>query len=608
MPADFNIGRTVEGDHRPPAPVNEPVKAYAPGSPERAELRARLEAMKSEIVEIPLIIDGEDVFTGNVAEVHMPHDHGKALARYHMAGPEETKRAIESCLDARSDWANWDWQDRAAVFLRAAHLLAGPWRQTLNAATMLGQGKTCHQAEIDSACETIDFWRFNVHYAREIHGQQVSSSRGMWNMIDYRPLEGFVYAISPFNFTAIGANLCGAPAIMGNVALWKPAHTALTSAYYNMRLLQAAGLPAGVINFVAGEARKISEVALASPHLAGIHFTGSTGTFQLLWKQVADNLENYRTYPRLVGETGGKDFVLAHETANPKQVATALVRGAFEYQGQKCSAASRAYVPEDLWPAVRETMEEQLSSIEMGDPSDFGNFVSAVIDEPAYRTITEYIELAKQSPDADVIIGGEYSDETGWFVEPTVILAKDPKFTTMCEEIFGPVLTVYVYDAADWQETIRLVDSTSPYALTGAVFANDRGAVREALAGLRDAAGNFYINDKPTGAVVGQQPFGGARASGTNDKAGSYLNLLRWVSPRTIKERFNPPSDYRYPFLGSDRRLSELKDELRDRFGDRAGDIKDQLGDLGGSLKDQLTRLLDKAEHEKADLPVTEDV
>ncbi|MFQ5529824.1 MAG: L-glutamate gamma-semialdehyde dehydrogenase [Gemmatimonadota bacterium] len=607
MPADAHVGRTVEGDHRPPAPVNEPVLDYVPGSRERLELKARLEGMKAEVVEIPLVIDGEDVHTGNISEVRMPHDHGHVLARYHMAGPEETMRAVESCMDARSDWASWNWQDRAAVFLRAADLLAGPWRQTLNSATMLGQSKTCHQAEIDAACESIDFWRFNVHYGRELQAQQPISSPGVWNMTDYRPLEGFVYAISPFNFTAIGTNLCSAPALMGNVVIWKPAHTSLLSSYYNMRLLQAAGLPPGVINFMAGQAGKISEVVLASPHLAGIHFTGSTGVFQLLWKQVAENLENYRTYPRLVGETGGKDFVLAHESADARQVATALVRGAFEYQGQKCSAASRAYIPASMWPAVRETMEAQLGDIEMGDPGDFGNFVAAIIDEPAYRTITEYIDRAKASPDADVIMGGGYSEETGWFVEPTVIVARDPKFTTMCEEIFGPVLTVYAYPEAEWAETIELVDSTSPYALTGAVFASDRGAVREALAGLRDAAGNFYINDKPTGAVVGQQPFGGARASGTNDKAGSYLNLLRWVSPRTVKETFDPPSDYRYPFLGSDRKLNELKDELRDRFGDRAGDIREQLGGLGGSLKDQLTRLLDRAEHERAEQPATEE-
>jgi len=600
MPADRSFGRTVEGDHRPPTPFNEPVLGYAPGSPERGELKARLSDMEQEVVEIPVIIDGEDIFTGDVAEVTMPHDHGHVIARYHKAGPEEAKRAIESCLDARSDWANWNWQDRASVLLRAADLLAGPWRQTLNAATMLGQSKTCHQAEIDAACELIDFWRFNVHYARRIYAEQPQSSPGMWNMMDYRPLEGFIYAISPFNFTSIGGNLCTAPALMGNVAIWKPAHTSLLASYYNMRLLQAAGLPAGVINFTPADARKLSGVLVSSPHLAGIHFTGSTGTFQHLWKQVAENLETYRGYPRLVGETGGKDFVLAHESADPKQVATALVRGAFEYQGQKCSAASRAYIPDTMWNDVRERLVTDLDDIEIGDPTDFGNYLGAVIDEAAYRSITAYIEQAKTSPDADVIIGGEYSDETGWFVEPTVIVAKDPKFTTMCEEIFGPVLTVYVYRAAEWEETIRLVDETSPYALTGAVFATDRTAVRDALAGLRDAAGNFYINDKPTGAVVGQQPFGGARASGTNDKAGSYLNLLRWVSPRTIKERFDPPTDYRYPFLGSDRKLAELKDEFAERFGDRAGDVREQLEGLGGSLKEQLARALERADRPAA--------
>jgi len=608
MTTSMSNGRTVEGDHRPPTPINEPVLGYAPGSRERAELKAKLEDMKSEVVEIPLVIDGEDVFTGNMSEVYMPHDHGHVLARYHMAGPDDVKRAVESCMDAREDWASWNWQDRAAIILRASELLAGPWRQTLNASTMLGQSKTCHQAEIDSVCELIDFWRFNVQFAREIYAKQPASSPGMWNMTDYRPLEGFVYAISPFNFTSIGANLCSAPALMGNGSIWKPAHTSLLASFYNMRLMQEAGLPPGVINFVAGQASKISDVLLASPHLAGIHFTGSTGTFQLLWKTVAQNLENYRTYPRLVGETGGKDFVLVHESADSSQVATALVRGSFEYQGQKCSAASRAYVPNNLWPAVRATMEEQLGSIKTGDPCDFGNFLGAIIDEPAYRTITDYIDQATESPDAEVIMGGGYSEETGWFVEPTVILAKDPKFTTMCEEIFGPVLTIYAYAPEDWAETIRLVDTTSPYALTGAVFANDRSAVRDALAGLRDAAGNFYINDKPSGAVVGQQPFGGARASGTNDKAGSYLNLLRWVSPRTIKETFDPPSDYRYPFLGSDPKLSELKDELRERFGDRAGDIRENLSGLGGSLKDNLTRLLERAEHETAELPSTEEI
>ncbi|MFW6088465.1 MAG: L-glutamate gamma-semialdehyde dehydrogenase [Gemmatimonadota bacterium] len=596
MPADRSFGRTVEGDHRPPTPFNEPVLDYAPGSPERVELKARLSEMKQEVVEIPVIIDGEDILTGDVADVTMPHDHGHVIARYHKAGPEQAKRAIESCLDARSDWANWNWQDRASVLLRAADLLAGPWRQTLNAATMLGQSKTCHQAEIDAACELIDFWRFNVHYARRIYAEQPMSSPGMWNIMDYRPLEGFIYAISPFNFTSIGGNLCTAPALMGNVAIWKPAHTSLLASYYNMRLLQAAGLPAGVINFTPADARELSEVLVPSPHLAGIHFTGSTGTFQHLWKQVAENLETYRSYPRLVGETGGKDFVLAHRSADPAQVATALVRGAFEYQGQKCSAASRAYIPDTMWSDVRARIVTDLDDIEIGDPTDFGNYLGAVIDEAAYRSITGYIEAAKMSPDADVIIGGEHSDESGWFVEPTVILAKDPKFTTMCEEIFGPVLTVYVYPADEWEETIRLVDETSPYALTGAVFATDRAAVRDALAGLRDAAGNFYVNDKPTGAVVGQQPFGGARASGTNDKAGSYLNLLRWVSPRTIKERFDPPTDYRYPFLGSDRTLSELKDEFAERFGDRAGDIREQLEGLGGSLKEQLARALEKAD------------
>lgn len=542
---------SVEGDLVSPAPINEPVVEYAPGSPERADIKAHLDRMISKSAEIPIIVGGEMIRTGNTGTVVMPHDHRHVLATYHKAGQEELERAVESSRQAWREWSHWPWQDRAAVFLRAADLLAGPWRSVINGATMLGQSKTVHQAEIDAACELIDFWRFNVHFAQNLQRDQPISSPGVWNQMDYRPLEGFVYAISPFNFTSIGGNLPTAPAIMGNVAIWKPARTALLASYYIMELLMEAGLPPGVINFVPGDAREVSRVLMASPDLAGIHFTGSTPTFQLLWKTVAENLGTYRTYPRLVGETGGKDFILAHPSSDPKQLAVAMVRGAFEYQGQKCSAASRAYVPESLWDETRDHMLDMLSEIKVGDPRDFGNFMAAVIDKPAFDTITEYIDHAAESDDAEIIFGGEYSDETGYFIQPTVILAEDPAFRTMCEEIFGPVLSVHVYPDGQWPETLRLVEETSPYALTGAVFSNDRGAVREALRELRYAAGNFYVNDKPTGAVVGQQPFGGARASGTNDKAGSPLNLIRWVSPRVIKETFDPPTDYRYPFLSS---------------------------------------------------------
>jgi len=534
---------------RPPFPVNEPVLSYAPGTPERDEIKERLSSMSSETAEIPVIIHGEEIRTGNVQEVVMPHNHGHVLATWHGAGEAEIERSISSAREAWREWSGWSWQDRAAVFLRAADLLAGPWRSTINAATMLGQSKTVHQAEIDAACEMIDFLRFNVEFASKIYEEQPISSPGMWNQLDHRPLEGFVYAITPFNFTSIAGNLPAAPALMGNVAIWKPAHAALLSAYYMQKLFEEAGLPPGVINFLPGEARQISGKLIASPDLTGIHFTGSTGVFQLLWKQVADNLENYRTYPRLVGETGGKDFIVAHRSARADSLAVAIVRGAFEYQGQKCSAASRIYVPDNLWPEVRERVTGMLDEIRMGDPADFRNFVAAVIDKPAFDSITEYIDHASQSGDAEIIAGGGYSDEKGFFIEPTVVQARDPRYLTMCEEIFGPVVTIHVYPEDEWQETLRLVDETSPYALTGAVFSTEREPIREAGSVLRFAAGNYYVNDKPTGAVVGQQPFGGARASGTNDKAGSPLNLLRWVSPRTIKETFAPPTDYEYPFM-----------------------------------------------------------
>ncbi len=538
-----------QGQFRPPVPRNEPVRDYAPGSRERDEIKVELERQRTHLLEIPVIIGGEEVRTGDLHDVVMPHDHGHVLARAHMAGEAEARAAVEAARAAWTEWSSWHWEERAAVLLRAAELLAGPWRARLNAATMLGQSKTIYQAEIDAACELVDFWRFNVHFATRVYAEQPFSSPGMWNRMDHRPLEGFIYAISPFNFTAIGGNLTTSPALMGNVAIWKPATTAILSGYYTMKLLEEAGMPPGVINFLPGHASRISDVLLASPELAGIHFTGSTGTFHHLWKAVAQNLGGYRSYPRLVGETGGKDFIVAHESADPAAVAVAIVRGAFEYQGQKCSAASRAYVPSNLWDEIRDRVLAMTAEIQVGDPSDFRNFMGAVIDRPAFESIRSYIEYAEASEDTEILAGGGCDDTKGFFVEPTVVLTDNPAHRLMCEEIFGPVITIHVYRPEDWEATLATVDATSPYALTGAVFANDREAVREADVALRHAAGNYYVNDKPTGAVVGQQPFGGGRASGTNDKAGSVLNLLRWVSPRTIKENFNPPTDYRYPFM-----------------------------------------------------------
>jgi 1-pyrroline-5-carboxylate dehydrogenase len=531
-----------------PTPVNEPVLSYAPGTPERAELKQTLERMSGETIEIPAIVGGREIRTGNLADFTMPHAHQHVLARYHKVSREHVREAIDSAREAQREWASWHWQERAAVFLRAADLLASRWRPVLNAATMLGQSKTAHQAEIDSACELIDFWRFNVHFAQELYGEQPQSSPGMWNRLEHRPLEGFVYAITPFNFTAIAGNLPTAPAILGNVSVWKPAGTGVFSGYYIMKLLEEAGLPPGVINFVPGNAADVSAMVLDSPHLAGVHFTGSTGVFQSLWRQVSDRIDQYRTYPRLVGETGGKDFILAHASADPEALATAIVRGGFEYQGQKCSAASRIYVPDNLWPRVRDLTLGMLEKVKVGDVRDFRNFMGAVIDRKAFESIGEYIDHAKRSNDVEILHGGERSDEEGYFIDPTLIQARDPKYRLMCEEIFGPVVTLHVYPEGEWTETLKLVDETSPYALTGAVFANERTAVREADVALRNAAGNFYINDKPTGAVVGQQPFGGARASGTNDKAGSILNLVRWSSPRTIKETFAPARSFEYPF------------------------------------------------------------
>jgi 1-pyrroline-5-carboxylate dehydrogenase len=537
---------------RPPPAHNEPIHDYAPGSPERLRLQLRLEQMRNERTEIPLVIGGQDIFTGETKPAVMPHDKEHVLADVHQGGAEHVQLAIDAAAKAWEDWSRWPWEERAGVVLRAAELLAGPWRDTLNAATMLGQSKTAHQAEIDAACESIDFFRFNVEFMYRVYSEQPVSSPGIWNRMEYRPLEGFVFAVSPFNFTAIAANLTSSPALMGNVVVWKPAGTAMLSAYYVMRLFQEAGLPDGVINLVYGSGAEIGNAALSSPHLAGIHFTGSTPVFNSMWRTVAENMERYRNYPRIVGETGGKDFIVAHPSANVDSLATAIVRGSFEYQGQKCSASSRIYAPSNLWPELRERLQEQVATIKMGDVSDFGNFMGAVIDGSSFKTQSEAIEEAKASADADIVVGGGYDDSHGYFVEPTVIETRDPGFRTMREELFGPVVTAYVYDENKWDETLDLVDSSAPYGLTGAVFSENRAAIDDARDKLRYAAGNFYVNDKPTGAVVGQQPFGGARASGTNDKAGSMWNLIRWVSPRTIKETFIPPKDYRYPFMDTD--------------------------------------------------------
>ncbi|MEP6745399.1 MAG: L-glutamate gamma-semialdehyde dehydrogenase [Gemmatimonadota bacterium] len=540
------------GLYNTPHPINEPILGYAPGSAEKAALKAKLAVLGGSVMDIPLVIGGKEVRTGKTIDITSPHDHKKVLAKVHQAGPAEVKAAIESAVEAQKWWQHTKWEDRAAIFLKAADLLAGPWRATINAATMWGQSKTAHQAEVDAACELIDFWRFNVHYAERLYQEQPNSERGMWNRLDHRPLEGFIYAITPFNFTAIGGNLPTAPAMLGNVAVWKPATTASLSNYLVYQVLMEAGLPPGVINFVPGPASTISELLLADRRLAGIHFTGSTEVFQSLWQGVAKNLPNYAGYPRLVGETGGKDFVVAHASADAEALAVALIRGGFEYQGQKCSAASRAYVPSNLWPKVQERMLAMLAEIRMGDVSDFRNFMGAVIDKKAFDRIKGYLDEARTKPGVSFVHGGKCDDSKGWFIEPTLLKVEDPKYRTMCEEIFGPVLTVHVYPEAKWEETLALVDSTSPYALTGAVFAHDRGALDLANRALRNAAGNYYINDKPTGAVVGQQPFGGARASGTNDKAGSILNLIRWVSPRLVKENFVPPHDYKYPYLGAE--------------------------------------------------------
>jgi 1-pyrroline-5-carboxylate dehydrogenase len=538
---------SVHGIFRPPPPRNEPVKDYAPGSPEREQLRVELARMSGETIEIPLVIGGEDVSLRETFESVMPHDKDHVLANVSKGGAKQVQLATDAAAEAWHDWSRTPWEDRAAVFLRAAELLAGPWRATLNAATMLGQSKTAHQAEIDAACELIDFWRFNVQFMQRIYEEQPESSPGVWNRMEYRPLEGFVFAVTPFNFTSIGGNLPTSPALMGNTVVWKPASTAAYSAYFIMRLLQEAGLPDGVINLVYGSGAEIGDAALASPDLAGIHFTGSTGVFQGMWQTVGRHIADYRNYPRIVGETGGKDFILAHETAELDGVATAIVRGAFEYQGQKCSAASRLFIADNLWPELKDRLAAAVDALPMGDVTDFRNFVGAVIDRSSFKTQATAIDEAKEK--ATIVAGGEYDDSEGWFVRPTIVETSDPDFRLLKEELFGPVVTAFVYPRKGWREVLDLADKGSPYGLTGAVFARDRRAIEEADEALRYAAGNFYVNDKPTGAVVGQQPFGGARASGTNDKAGSMWNLIRWASPRTIKETFVPPRDYRYPYM-----------------------------------------------------------
>ena len=533
-----------------PTPKNEPVRSYAPGSNEVKSLISTYKKMWKEKVEIPMVINGKEVKTDEKVTLHSPQDHKHNLGFYYKGGKKQVTEAINSCLKSREEWANLPWEQRASIFLKAADLLAGPYRDRINAATMIGQGKNVFQAEIDSACEAIDFLRFNVQFMTELYAEQPISDAGIWNRSEYRPLEGFTYAITPFNFTAIALNLPVSMAMMGNVVVWKPSDKQIYSAKVIMDVLIEAGLPAGVINMVFSDGAETSKQILEHPDFSGIHFTGSTTVFQSLWKQIGENIHKYKTYPRIVGETGGKDFVVAHPTAIPAQVATGLVRGAFEYQGQKCSAASRAYIPKSIWKEVKKIMGEQLADIKVGTPEDPSHFVNAVIDKNSFEKCKGYIERAKKSKDAKVIFGGGCDDKKGWFVEPTVIEATNPHYESMEEEIFGPILTLYVYEDKDWTKTLKLVDETSPYALTGAIFAQDRYAINEATKALENAAGNFYINDKPTGAVVGQQPFGGARASGTNDKAGSKMNLLRWVSARSIKENFLSPADYKYPFLG----------------------------------------------------------
>ncbi|WP_347159719.1 L-glutamate gamma-semialdehyde dehydrogenase [Pontibacter chitinilyticus] len=541
------------GFFKVPTPVNEPVKSYAPGSPEREELLRTYKELKSQELDVPMYIGGEKVYTDTKQPMRQPHDHQHLLGHFNEGDATHVEQAINAALAARELWANMAWEQRASIFLKAAELIAGPWRARLNAATMLGQSKNAYQAEIDSACELIDFLRFNAYFMTEIYSMQPESSPGVWNRMEHRPLEGFVFALTPFNFTAIAGNLPTSAAMMGNVVVWKPADTQVYAAHMIMEVLREAGLPEGVINLVYVDGPTAGDVIFNHADFAGIHFTGSTGVFQHIWKTIGTNIHKYKGYPRIVGETGGKDFILAHPSADAKALATAISRGAFEYQGQKCSAASRAYIPSNLWDEVKSYVQEDLKTFKMGAPEEFSNFVNAVISEKSFDKIAQYIDNAKNSNEVEIIAGGNYDKSKGYFVEPTVLLAHNPTYVTMCEEIFGPVITIYVYDENNFEETIQLVNATSPYALTGAIFSQDRYAIEYATKTLTDAAGNFYINDKPTGAVVGQQPFGGARASGTNDKAGSMLNLLRWVSPRSIKETFVPVKDYRYPFLGEDK-------------------------------------------------------
>ena len=535
-----------------PIPVNDPVRGYETGSSDRQALKKKLRAMSAERIEIPLLIGGKEVRTGDTGTQVMPHRHGHVIATWHKAGSKEVEQAVAAAGAARREWASWSLEDRASVFLRAADLLATTWRYTINAATMLNQSKTVHQSEIDAVCESIDFLRFNVHFAEQIYDNQPFSAPGMWNRMDYRPLEGFVYAVTPFNFTSIGTNLSSAPALMGNAVIWKPASSTVFSNYYVAKLFEAAGLPPGVINFVPGNSAAISDVVLNHRDLAGIHFTGSTEVFQTMWRTAGENIARYRTYPRLVGETGGKDFIIAHVSADPDALITAILRGGYEYQGQKCSAVSRVYIPDTLWKRIKDDLIGNINSISMGDVSDFRNFVGAVIDRPSFKKLTGYLDEVRRSSDAQIIAGGETDDSIGYFIRPTLIQARRPDYRTMCEELFGPVVTLYVYPEKEWESTLSIVDSSTPYALTGSVFSTDRTAIADAHRALRFAAGNFYVNDKPTGAVVGQQPFGGGRASGTNDKAGSMMNLLRWVSARTIKETFVPPTNYRYPFMAEE--------------------------------------------------------
>jgi len=530
-------------------PENEPVKSYAPGSPEKKEIKEKLKELSRKKIEIPCVINGKNVRTGDFGYCRVPHNHSHVLAKYHRAGTKQVEAAIKAALKAREEWSRMPWEARAAIFLKAADMLSGEFRATLNAATMLGQSKTVFQAEIDSACELIDFFRFNTYFMTQILANQPESGKGMWNMTEARPLDGFVFAVTPFNFTSIAGNLPTAPAIMGNTVVWKPASSAVYSAHYIMQLLKKAGLPDGVINMIPGPGSKVGPTILKHPDLAGVHFTGSTVTFQNMWQTIGSNIRNYRSYPRIVGETGGKDFIFAHPSADIPSLVTAIVRGAFEYQGQKCSAASRAYIPKSIWSKVRDELLDRIKTIKMGDVMDFRNFMSAVIDRAAFESIKSYINYAKRSSDAEILTGGGCDDRVGYFIEPTVILTKRPDFKTMKEEIFGPVITIYVYNDNRLDKTLELCNTTSPYALTGSIFATDREAIVTMTRALRDAAGNFYINDKPTGAVVNQQPFGGSRASGTNDKAGSLLNMIRWTSPRTIKENFIPPRDYTYPFM-----------------------------------------------------------